>query len=180
MTTMQGARSLLAPLLRAHDAITTAGFELSKLCLVFIVFAFSYEVISRYFFAAPTWWANETVSYALCIGAFLAFPEVTRRYGHVAVTIVLDTLPAQAKFLMQATIQAIGFAACMAVAWMSLDQNIDQYLRGAMIIAAVQPIPKIYISVWITFGFFSSALYFLRNIQLGGSEPADSERDIRL
>src|SRR5690554_3042347 len=113
MTTAQGARSFLAPLLRAHDAITTCGFELSKLCLVVIVFSFSYEVVSRYFFAAPVWWANETVSYALCIGVFLAFPEVTRRHGHVAVTVILDALPVPAQAILRAAIQIVGFLACL-------------------------------------------------------------------
>lgn len=180
MTTAQSARAFLAPVLRAHDAITTVGFELSKLCLVVIVFAFSYEVVSRYFFSAPVWWANEAVSYALCIGAFLAFPEVTRRHGHVAVTVILDSLPPRPKAYVQAAIQFVGFLACLAVAWMSLDQNISQYLRDAMIIAAVRPIPKVYISAWITFGFLSSAIYFLRHIDIHAAHAADSERDIRL
>ncbi len=180
MTTTQGARSRLAPLLHLHDAITTIGFEVSKICLAVVVVSFSYEVVSRYFFSAPVWWANETVSYALCIGVFLAFPEVTRRHGHVAVTVVLDALPGRAKAAVESAIQAVGFVACMAVAWMSLDQNISQYMRDAMIIAAVHPIPKVYISAWVTFGFFSSALYFLRNIKFSGADTAESERDIRL
>jgi C4-dicarboxylate transporter DctQ subunit len=180
MTTGQNAQSILAPLLRAHDAITTFGFELSKLCLVVIVFSFSYEVVARYFFAAPVWWANEVVSYALCVGVFLAMPEVTRRHGHVAVTVVPEMLPPRYRNPLLWCIQFVGFLACIAVAWMSLDQNISQYVRDAMIIAAVRPIPKVYISAWITFGFFSSALYFLRNLNLRPAEAPGSEQDIRL
>jgi TRAP-type C4-dicarboxylate transport system permease small subunit len=180
MTTGRSAQSILAPLLRAHDAVTTLGFELSKLCLVVIVFSFSYEVVARYFFASPVWWANEVVSYALCIGVFLAMPEVTRRHGHVAVTVVPEMLPPRYRNPLLWCIQLVGFLACIAVAWMSLDQNINQYVREAMIIAAVRPIPKVYISAWITFGFFSSALYFLRNLYWRGSGTADGERDIRL
>jgi TRAP-type C4-dicarboxylate transport system permease small subunit len=180
MTTSQSARATLAPLLRAHDTITTIGFEISKLCLVVIVFSFSYEVVARYFFGAPVWWANEVVSYALCIGVFLAMPEVTRRNGHVAVTVIPEILPLKYRAILMACIQAVGFLACIAIAWMSLNQNVSQYLRDAMIIAAVRPIPKVYISVWITFGFVSSAIYFLRNLDLRAPATSDGERDIRL
>jgi TRAP-type C4-dicarboxylate transport system permease small subunit len=180
MTTSQSARATLAPLLRAHDAITTIGFEISKLCLVVIVFSFSYEVVARYFFGAPVWWANEVVSYALCIGVFLGMPEVTRRNGHVAVTVIPEILPLKYRAILMACIQAVGFLACIAIAWMSLNQNVSQYLRDAMIIAAVRPIPKVYISVWITFGFISSAIYFLRNLDLRAPATSDGERDIRL
>jgi hypothetical protein len=63
---------------------------------------------------------------------------------------------------------------------MSLNQNISQYIREALIIAAVRPIPKVYISVWITFGFVSSAIYFLRNLDLGEPAASDGERSVRL
>ncbi|MEX2127626.1 MAG: TRAP transporter small permease subunit [Xanthobacteraceae bacterium] len=180
MTTGLNARAILAPLLRAHDAVTTFAFELSKLCLVVIVFSFSYEVVARYFFAAPVWWANEVVSYALCVGVFLAMPEVTRRHGHVAVTVIPELLPPRYRNILLSCIQFVGFLACAAVAWMSLNQNISQYVREALIIAAVRPIPKVYISAWITFGFLSSALYFLRNLDWRVPAPSDGERDIRL
>lgn len=180
MTAGPNVRGILAALLRAHDAITTIGFELSKFCLAVIVFSFSYEVVGRYFFAAPAWWANEVVSYALCIGVFLAMPEVTRRHGHVAVTVVPEMLPPRYRQVLLWCIQLVGFLACAAVAWMSLNQNISQYLREAMVIAAVRPIPKVYISIWITFGFLSSALYFLRNLGWRSVAAAEGERGIRL
>lgn len=180
MTTGPNARAILAPLLRTHDAITTFGFELSKFCLVVIVFSFSYEVVARYFFAAPVWWANEVVSYALCVGVFLAMPEVTRRHGHVAVTVIPEMLPPRYRRVLLWCIQLVGFLACAAVAWMSFNQNISQFLRETMIIAAIRPIPKVYVSAWITFGFLSSALYFLRNLDWRAAATAEGDRGIRL
>lgn len=178
MTT--GRDAPLARLLRAHDAVTAIGFEFSKVCLVVIVFAFSYEVVARYFFSAPVWWANETVSYALGIGAFLAMPEVTRRQGHVAVTVLLDLLPPRLHDLLFRFIQLVGLVACVAVVWMSLNQNIDQYLRGTVTIAAIRPIPKVYISVWITYGFLSSALYFLRHMLWRPGAAAELPQGLRV
>ena len=86
---------MVRALLWLHDKITDVGFQLGKLCLAIILFAYSFEVISRYFFSAPTWWADEAVSYSLCIGCFLMMPHVTREKGHVAVTFLIDLLPAK-------------------------------------------------------------------------------------
>ena len=83
---------LLNGLTRAHDALTDVSFQFAKLCLGIIVCAYCYEVASRYFFNAPTWWADEAVSYSLCIGCFTMMPYVTREKGHVAVTLIVDML----------------------------------------------------------------------------------------
>lgn len=174
------ARASLEPLLRAHDGLTTLGFHLSKVCLAVIVFSFSLQVVSRYFFNAPLWWADEVVSYAMCVGVFLAMPEVTRRQGHVAVTVLPEILAPRARDHLFTLIQVVGFLACAAVAWMSLTQNVSQYLRGTEIIAAVRPIPKVYISVWITYGFLSSALYFLRGLDRRAPAAGEAIASIRI
>jgi TRAP-type C4-dicarboxylate transport system permease small subunit len=180
MTAGWNARASLERLLRAHDAVTTLGFHLSKVCLAVIVFSFSFEVVSRYFFNAPVWWAGEVVSYAMSVGVFLAFPEVTRRQGHVAVTVVPELLPPRSRGYLLMLIQVIGLLACAAVAWMSLTQNISQYINETEIIAAVRPIPKVYISVWITYGFLSSALYFLRGLDRRAPVPGERIASIRI
>ena len=152
---------VVAALARMHDGLTRLGFELSKLCLGIMVFAYCYEVSSRYLFASPTWWANEAVSYALCIGCFLMMPHVTKEKGHVAVTVLLDMLPARRAKVLQWFIYLIGFLVCAAASWISLDENIRQFVKEIYLMK-VEPIPKYWISVWITYGFASSSLYFLR------------------
>ncbi len=54
--------SVLNGLAWAHDRLTDLSFQLGKLCLGIIVFAYCFEVFSRYLFSAPTWWADEAVS----------------------------------------------------------------------------------------------------------------------
>ena len=61
------------------DAITKAFFFLASLALGLIVVIFSFEIIMRYFFAAPTSWATDTVTFLFCASLMLALPEVTRR-----------------------------------------------------------------------------------------------------
>ena len=154
-------RSTLSSLARAHDVVTVFGGHLGKLCLAIIVFAYCYEVVARYFFGAPTWWANELVSYALCIGCFLLMPEVTRSNGHVAVSVIVDLLPKERTVRLKRTLNVCAFVTCGVATWISLDENIRQVVQDVHLMK-VHPIPQIYISAWITYGFASSAIYFLR------------------
>ena len=164
----------LGMLARLHDAVTLAGFHLSKLCLGIIVFAYCFEVFARYFFGAPTWWSNEAVQYSLCIGCFLMMPHVTKEKGHVAVTVLLDMMAAEKTRILYWFIYLVGFLACAAATWISLDENIRQVVKDVHLMK-VKPIPKIYISAFITYGFASSAIYFLRMLDprsLGIGKPA--------
>lgn len=165
-----GLRPVLARLARAHDVVTDIGGHIGKLCLCGIVFAYCYEVIARYFFGAPTWWANELVSYALCIGCFSLMPEVTRAGGHVAVTVIVEHMPSTQTALLSRLLNLCAFVTCGAATWISLDENIRQVLQDVHLMK-VYPLPQIYISVWITYGFASSAIYFLRK---SCDQPADT------
>ncbi len=151
----------LRALARFHDGVTRLGFHLSKVCLGIIVFAYCYEVFARYFFGAPTWWSSEAVQYSLCIGCFLMMPHVTREKGHVAVTVILDTIRVERSRVAYWLIYLVAGLACIAATWISLDENIRQVVKDVHLMK-VRPIPKIYISAWITYGFASSAIYFLR------------------
>lgn len=154
-------RSIVSRLTRLHDALTDTGFMLAQLCLFAIVFAYGYETVARYFFSAPTSWSNEIVAYALCIGTFLAFPEVSRRGGHITITFVLEYLrPAVARWA-NVVIALVSAAICLTVAWICIKANVQQYVREEMLVR-VNPIPKVWISVFLSYGFLSSGIFFLR------------------
>lgn len=164
---------MLRSLLWVHDRLTDLSFHLGKLCLGIILFSYCYEVVSRYFFNAPTWWADMAVSYGLCIGCFLMMPHVTRKKGHVAVTFLLETLPPEAARPIYWVLYLICFLVCAAATWINLDENIRQIARDVYLME-VRPVPKYWISVFITYGFGMSALHFLRmldyrSIDVGGA-----------
>lgn len=169
----------LKQLARAHDAVTDIGGHLGKLCLGIIVFAYCYEVVARYFFGAPTWWANEVVSYALCIGCFLLMPEVTRASGHVAVTLIVDLMPTAQTAWLARPLQLCAFVTCGVATWISLDENIRQIAEDVHLMK-VHPIPQIYISAWITYGFASSAIYFLRMACERSADSAEVRNGARI
>lgn len=153
--------AVLRSLIWAHDRLTDVAFHVGRFCLAVILFSYCYEVVSRYFFNAPTWWADMFVSYSLCIGCFLMMPHVTRTKGHVAVTFLLEMLPGKGARPVYWVIYLIGFLVCAAAFWISLDENLRQIHRDIFIMD-VRQFPKYWVSVFITFGFGMSSLHFLR------------------
>jgi TRAP-type C4-dicarboxylate transport system permease small subunit len=154
---------------RAHDALTRIGFLGAQLCLVAIVMAYAFETVSRYFFGAPTSWSNEVVAYALCIGTFLALPEVTRQGGHVAITILTDYQPPLWRNRTGRVLALIAAVTCFVVTWICLDNSQSQLARQEMLVR-VNPIPKVWISIWLVYGFASSGIYFLRHATAGDAD----------
>ena len=146
-----------------HDAITSASFALAAAVLGTIAFSFCYEVAARYFFAAPTSWANALVSYLLCAAIFLAIPELTRRRAHVAINLLLDKLSAKPAIMLNRVVRASGAAACLLATWITANATIDQISLGIDTISTY-PIPKWWVSIFIPYGMLSSGLYFLRDL----------------
>ena len=164
-------------LLRLFDYLLVAGAGFAALALGLIVSAYTYEVIARYLFNAPTWWSSELVAYLLCVMTFTMMPYVTATRAHVAVTIFLDNLGARNKPRAERMIWIAGFIACGAMAWFAGGETLRQFMRDIQMMAA-QPIPKWWVSIWIVIGFALSALAFMRlaiagpmPVALGEGEP---------
>jgi TRAP-type C4-dicarboxylate transport system permease small subunit len=166
-------RPLLKQLADLHDALTSASFAAAALVLGGIAFSFCYEVAARYFFAAPTSWANAFVAYLLCAAIFLAVPELTRRRAHVAIGLLLDRLRPSHAAMLHRIVSAAGTAACLLAAWFTGNATIDQFQQGIDTISAY-PVPKWAVSVFIPYGMLSAGLYFFRHMlspeTVGGRE----------
>jgi TRAP-type C4-dicarboxylate transport system permease small subunit len=146
-----------------HDVLTSASFAAAAMVLGGIAFSFCYEVAARYFFDAPTSWANAFVSYLLCAAIFLAVPELTRRHAHVAISLLLDRLALDQAAALSRLISLAGAAACLLAAWFTANATFDQFHQGIDTISAY-PVPKWCVSIFIPYGMLSSGLYFLRQL----------------
>src|SRR3954471_20983462 len=103
----------LRPLARLHDALSRAGFIGAAGILAFISLAYCYEVVSRYFFNAPTIWASPLVSYGLLLTIFLALPDLARRGLHISVDLHETWLsPTALKRLLRGT-RLIAAVVCL-------------------------------------------------------------------
>jgi TRAP-type C4-dicarboxylate transport system permease small subunit len=151
-----------------HDAITSASFAGSAAVLGLIAFSFCYEVTARYFFAAPTSWANAFVSYLLCAAIFLAVPELTRRRAHVAINLLLDRMSPRSATVLNRIIHAAGAAACLLATWITANATLDQFQSGIDTISTY-PVPKWLVSMFIPYGMLSSGLYFIRDLASDGA-----------
>ena len=146
---------------RLHDAITRRGYQLAALLVIIMACSYSFEVVARYFFDAPTEWANAIVSYLLCAIIFLALPEQTRRRAHIIITLLLDRASPALRGVWIALLAAVSSGTCLAVFWISAAESWAQY-RDNILTVGVYEIPKWWTSVVIAYGLLSSGLYFLR------------------
>lgn len=158
-------------LYRFHDRVTVAGFAGGAASVALIAVCFWYEVIARYFFNAPTPWAYDVASFALCPTIFLSVPEMARRNAHVTVSYLADTLPAQVRMPLSSAVLLAAAVICLVGAWITGAETWRQYLRGVETITAI-PISKWWISIFIPYGLLNSGLHFLR--QFAGIAPTIS------
>jgi len=156
-------------LLRSHDKITALAFAGGAASVALIAGAFWYEVVARYFFNAPTTWAYDVASYALCPMIFLSIPEMARRGAHVVVSYVADALPSGLRLPLAKAVLLVAVLVCAVCAWIAGMETWRQYVRGVETIAAY-PISKWWVSIFIPYGLLNSGLYFLR--QFAGESPS--------
>ena len=133
---------------------------IAALLLAMIVASYSFEVVSRYFFDAPTLWASDVVGFLFCWMIFLVMPEVTRTHGHVTISILSDRLNVAARLRLGQGLMFLAALACIATAGISASENMRQIVQDITTVS-VYPLPKWSIAVAMTFGFALSGLQFL-------------------
>jgi len=146
-----------------HDRITAIGFAGAALSVGVITVSFWYEVVARYFLAAPTVWAYAVASYALCPMIFLAMPEMTRRGAQIVIDYLLDTLPLKYRRPIGWTVTLATALVCLMGAWITGAETWRQYLQGIETVLAFA-VPKWWVSIFVPYGLLSSAIYFFRRL----------------
>jgi TRAP-type C4-dicarboxylate transport system permease small subunit len=149
-------------LCRLHDAVTDVGYVVSVIGLSAMVLIYCAEVITRYFLNTALDWANDTFSNVMCVTIFAMVPHATRAGRHIAINLIPEQIPSTRRPLHVFTAVA-GFVVCLFAAWMSWEENARQVALG-ILTAQNHPVPVVWMSAFITYGFGSSALYFLRSL----------------
>jgi len=163
---------VLRRLASVQDKLSRAGFILAACILAFISIAYCYEVVSRYFFNAPTIWASPLVSYALCLTIFLALPDLARRGLQISIDLHEAWASAAViEALLRITRLAAGISR-LSAAWITAQQTWSEYSLGVWT-NTYMPIPKWWLFVFIPYGLLSAGIYFLR--QACGEAPHASE-----
>jgi TRAP-type C4-dicarboxylate transport system permease small subunit len=164
---------VLRRLASIQDKLSRTGFILAACVLAFISVAYCYEVVSRYFFNAPTIWASPLVSYALCLTIFLALPDLARRGLQISIDLhEAWASPAVIEALLRLTRLVAGMS-CLAAAWITAEQAWSEYSFGVWTNTYL-PIPKWWLFVFIPYGLLSAGIYFLRQA-CGEAPPSSAE-----
>lgn len=158
---MSGVRFLC----RLHDGVSDAGYVVGTIALALMAAIYCYEVVTRYFLGIATSWGNDLFVNVMLISIFAMVPHATRMGQHISINLVMDTVPVL-RAPLKLIIGVVGVGVCVFMSWMSFEENVRHVVLG---IATEQnwPLPKIWMSAWITFGFGGAALYFLRAILPG-------------
>ena len=171
----RAAAGWTSPLAALHDRLTTFSFGAAMVALAIIAISFCYEVVSRYFFNAPTVWASPFASYGLCASIFLAMPEFTRNSSHIALNFMDDFLAPERALTVRRIIQVIAAITCAIAAWITAQAAWSDFAFG-ITTNTYFPIPKWWLSAIVPYGMASSAIYFLR--QAVRSETAPLHREL--
>lgn len=157
-------------LLRLHGIVTDAGYLLAACGLIGMGLLYCMEVVLRYFLHSPTRWSLETITFLMLVMMFLAVPHAVRASMHIAVTLLADLYPRHTRRI-SAVLNLIGLLLCAFVAYVSLRENVAQYRQFIETMGNVV-VPKWWLTVFITYGFANSALWYLR-LLFNGGQPID-------
>lgn len=96
------------------------GRIVSYLAIVMML-TIMYEVISRYFFNAPTLWSTELNIYLLCAYVLLSGGAIMQENGHVRVDLLWTTLSKRGQAVADIATSILLFAFCIALVWKGSD-----------------------------------------------------------
>jgi C4-dicarboxylate transporter, DctQ subunit len=102
------------------------------------------NVILRYVFLAPIYWAEEFVRYLMVWMIFIGASQVTLWGGHVAVDIVPRALSKRGNAVLAIIVNVVCILFCLVLAYLSLKQVLRVMRAG-------QISPALEIPMWIAY-----------------------------
>ena len=122
--------------------------------------AYVAEVVFRYGLNNPLNWSGDIGSYMLSACVFMAIPLISRRRGHIAVTVVLDLLPDATRLKVNRALDLVVAAVLLVVAYFVLQVCIRHFQQGVLTTMANQ-IPRWWLTGTMTFSLLLAALNFI-------------------
>jgi C4-dicarboxylate transporter, DctQ subunit len=102
------------------------------------------NVVMRYIFLLPIYWAEELVRYLMVWMIFIGASQVTLWGGHVAVDIVPRALSKRGNVILAFIVNVICIVFCLVLAYLSLKQMLRVMKAG-------QISPALEIPMWIAY-----------------------------
>jgi len=115
-------------ILKFIDSLSETAGSVGKWFALVLVFAGTYETISRHFFGAPTIWAYDTLSMAGGIIYLLGASFDYKRSAHTRVDLIYTLLPARIKALIDVLMSLLLFFPLVTVLlWYSFTWTVKAW-----------------------------------------------------
>jgi TRAP-type C4-dicarboxylate transport system permease small subunit len=98
-------------------------------CLIFMMLAICYSVLSRYFWNRPIPWIVEISSYLMLYITFLGTGWLQRHEGHVGVDLLVGRLSPRPQAALKALTSVFGAAVGFVLAFNGTRVTLDYYHR---------------------------------------------------
>lgn len=116
---------------------SVAGELTAPLTLV-VTFLVLLEVVTRYFFNAPTSWSNEANQYLLCALVMLGAGYTLRDSHHVRVDIIYASFSERKKALVELTTSVILVVSLIPMIWFGVIVTYEAILSGETSVSAAR------------------------------------------
>ena len=136
---------------------------LGGVLIVLMMLLITAEVLMRYFFNRPIFWAEEVCAYGLLYVTFLGATWVLRGGGHVKVDVLLVNLQPRAQAMTNFITSILGALICLAITWYGTQSTWEHFVIGYKIPTMLSP-PKSLILAIIPLGSLALFIQFLRKI----------------
>lgn len=161
MAAKSGLSDMLAILNNLYDVVVRILAYIAGLTAILIMFAISYGVIARKFFASPVPWVIEISSYALLYITFLGSPWILRNDGHVRVDLLYSVLGRRNKNILSLAASVLGAVTSFILLAYGLAVTADNWERNIMVMNTLAA-PKFVLLGVIPLGSFFLLVEFLR------------------
>jgi len=155
---------------------------------IFLAFLITvFEVISRYVFDEPTYWAHESTTFLIAAVFLIGGPIALARDKHIRVRIFYDTVSPRGRRLLDivnSLIALVFFAGLAYAAWImswkaTHNPNGDFHLEGTGT-SWNPPTPallKILVLLCVSVMFVQTVMHLVKAVRRNASGPTDATRE---
>lgn len=147
---------------RIYNFVLDALASLSAVLLLAITIGIGLDVGARYLFSRPIGWMSEFVQHSMLLILFLSIGWLTRERGHVAVEILLDSMPKRHRRFMEIFALLVSGAISAFVGAWAVVATWDNYVRD-VVTDGIYPIPRWWLIAAIALGLVLTAIEFFRS-----------------
>lgn len=137
----------------------TKFLKIIGMLLLFVLFALiSVNIVLRYFFSRPIFWAEELTNFLFIWFSFIAAIYAISKGSHVRVTVFVNLLPQKIQTILSIIINIVLVITCFAFIVPTLK------VLPALNISSAMRIPEKYVFVIIPLFFILCTIYVVINI----------------